>query len=62
MSIDERIEARLEREGVDLQSDEGALRFQAELERELERERKRKFQQSPQVIARSIERVGGIRI
>ena len=58
MSIDERIEARLERQGVDLQSDEGALRFQAELERELERERKRQWQMPPAIV----ERVHGIRI
>ncbi|HKC62036.1 MAG TPA: hypothetical protein VKB86_00255 [Pyrinomonadaceae bacterium] len=58
MSIDERIEARLTRQGVDLQSDEGAMRFQEELERELERERKRAWQTPPQVV----ERVNHIRI
>ena len=58
MSIDERIESRLERQGVDLQSDEGALRFQEELERELERERKRRWQMPPA----TVERVHGIRI
>jgi hypothetical protein len=58
MSRDERIEARLERQGVDVQSDEGALRFQEELERELERERKRQWQMPPA----QVERVHGIRI
>lgn len=58
MSIDERIEARLERQGVDLQSDEGAARYQAELEHELERERKRRWQMPPE----RVERINGIRI
>lgn len=58
MTIDELVEMRLERQGVDVQSDEGAARFQEELECELERERKRLWQMPPQVV----ERVYGIRI
>ncbi len=58
MTIDERVEMRLERQGIDVQTDEGAARFQEELERELERERKRLWQQPPP----RVERVHGIRI
>ena len=53
-----RVEMRLEKGGVDLQSDEGAALYQDELEREIERERKRLWQMPPQ----TSERVNGIRI
>jgi hypothetical protein len=58
MTIDEKVEQRLVASGVDVESDEGAARFQQELEREIERERKRQWQQPP----RPVERVKGIRI
>lgn len=58
MTIDERVEMRLEARGVDLESDEGAALYQAEVERELERQRQRVWQQP----SRPVERVHGIRI
>ncbi len=60
MTIDERVTVRLETRGVDLQSDEGAARYQEELERELERERKRRWQQAAP--PRRVEKVRGITV
>lgn len=39
MTIDERIQRRLEAQGIDLQSDEGAALFQQTLDAELDRQR-----------------------
>lgn len=58
MTTDDRVALRLERSGEDLNSDEGARRYQEELEREIERERKRLWQMPPT----PVERVHGIRI
>jgi hypothetical protein len=40
MTTDERIQRRLEAQGVDIQSDEGARQFQDELDRALDAERR----------------------
>jgi hypothetical protein len=56
MTIDERIERKLQASGHDLQTDEGARLFQQQLERELEQQKK---QAAP---PRKVERVRGIMI
>ena len=56
MTIDERIQRRLEASGHDLQSDEGARLFQQTLDRELDRQRQ---QAKPQ---RKVEKIRGITV
>jgi hypothetical protein len=57
MTIDERIQRQLERQGVDLQSDEGAALFQQTLDAELDRQR---GAVKPQ--ARKVQKVRGIMV
>lgn len=58
MTIDQRIEQKLQASGHDLQSDEGARLFQQQLERELERTRR----QRPAAAPRKVERINGIMV
>lgn len=58
MTIDEKVALRLERSGIDIETDEGARLYQEHLEREIERQRKRNWHQPPPPVLR----MNGIRI
>jgi hypothetical protein len=58
MTIDEKLEARMEAQGYDLQDEVDAREFQERLDRILEQERKKAQQMPP----RQVERIRGIMV